>query len=54
MNNLAMTLRAQGDAAGAADLHRQALDACRRLLGPNHPTTRTVAGNLALVQRTLD
>jgi hypothetical protein len=36
-----------GDAAGAAELHRQALDARRRLLGPEHPDTLQSMNNLA-------
>ena len=54
MNNLAMVLYVLGDAAGAADLLRQAHDAYRRLLGTEHPTTRAFAENLALVERTRD
>ena len=37
MNNLAATLRAQGDLAGARKLHEEVLDIRRRVLGPEHP-----------------
>ena len=37
MNNLAATLRDLGDPADARDLLQQALDAYRRVLGPEHP-----------------
>jgi hypothetical protein len=47
MNNLAVTLVDLGDAAGAADLHGQVLDARRRLLGPEHPDTLMSINNLA-------
>ena len=47
MNNLALTLRAQGDLAGARGLQDQVLTLSRRLLGPEHPDTRTAMNNLA-------
>jgi hypothetical protein len=47
MNNLAATLVDLGDAAGAAELHRQVLEARRRLLGPEHPDTLQSMNNLA-------
>ncbi len=47
MNNLAETLRAQGDLMGARTLHEQVLDVCRRVLGPEHPDTLSSMGNLA-------
>jgi len=47
MNNLAGTLRAQGDLAGARALHEQELAICRRVLGEEHPDTLTSMGNLA-------
>ena len=39
MNNLAETLRAQGDLAGARGLQEQVLDLRRRVLGAEHPNT---------------
>jgi len=47
-NNLAETLRAQGDLAGARQHQEQVLAACRRLLGEEHPNTLTARLNLAL------
>jgi hypothetical protein len=38
MSNLAVTRRALGDVAGAADLHRQVLDARQRVLALSTPT----------------
>jgi hypothetical protein len=46
MNNLALTLGAQGDWAGARKLHEETLDIRRRVLGPEHPDTLTSAWNL--------
>jgi hypothetical protein len=46
MNNLAETLRAQGDLAGARKLLAETLDILRRVLGPEHPDTSTSAWNL--------
>jgi hypothetical protein len=40
-------LRAQGDLVGARTLHEQELDVCRRVLGPEHPSTLTSMNNLA-------
>lgn len=40
MNNLASTLKAQGDHTGARDLREQVLETSRRILGPDHPDTR--------------
>ena len=48
MNNLAETLRDQGDLAGARGLQEQVLDLSRRVLGPEHPDTLTSMNNLAL------
>jgi tetratricopeptide (TPR) repeat protein len=48
MNNLALTLRAQGDHAAARSLHEEALSARRRVLGAEHPATLTSMNNLAL------
>jgi tetratricopeptide (TPR) repeat protein len=47
MNNLAVTLHAQGDLAGARKLQAQVLDIRRRILGEEHPDTLTSMGNLA-------
>ncbi len=47
MNNLAETLRALGDHAGARELHEQTLAARRRLLGDEHPDTLSSMNNLA-------
>jgi len=47
MNNLASTLRAQGDHTGARALLEQVLDIQRRVLGPEHPNTLTSMNNLA-------
>jgi eukaryotic-like serine/threonine-protein kinase len=41
MNNLAETLRAQGDLPGARALQEKALEARRRVLGEEHPATLT-------------
>ena len=41
MNNLADTLRAQGDLAGARALQERVLEARRRVLGEEHPDTLT-------------
>ena len=46
-NNLAETLRAQGDLAGARQHQEQVLAARRRLLGEEHPDTLTARNNLA-------
>jgi tetratricopeptide (TPR) repeat protein len=47
MNNLALTLRAQGDLAGARALQERALAVRRRVLGDEHPDTLTAMNNLA-------
>ncbi len=47
MNNLAQTLYAQGDLAGARKLQEQVLEARARLLGKEHPNTLTSMNNLA-------
>ena len=51
MNNLAETLRAQGDLAGARKLQEETLAICRRVLGPEHPDTLTSMNNLAMTLR---
>jgi hypothetical protein len=48
MGNLASTLRAMGDHAGAKKLEEQVLEQSTRILGPDHPDTLTSMGNLAL------
>ncbi len=45
MNNLAGTLRNQGDLAGARQLQEAVLAACRRVLGAEHPGTSVSAWN---------
>ena len=47
MLNLAWTLKAQGDLAGARKLQEQVLEARARLLGKEHPNTLTSMLNLA-------
>jgi hypothetical protein len=47
MLNLAGTLYAQGDLAGARTLQEQVLEAMARLLGQEHPDTLTAMNNLA-------
>lgn len=46
MNNLAETLRAQGDLAGARKIQEQVLEITRRILGEEHPDTSLSAWNL--------
>jgi tetratricopeptide (TPR) repeat protein len=48
MGNLAETLRAVGDLAGARSLQEAALETERRILGDEHPGTLTSISNLAL------
>jgi Flp pilus assembly protein TadD len=47
MSDLAGTLYAQGDLAGARKLQEQVLEARRRLLGEEHPDTLAATTNLA-------
>lgn len=47
MNNLAATLRAQGDLMSARDLEEHVLAVRRRVLGDDHPDTLTSMNNLA-------
>ena len=47
MNNLASTLRNQGDLAGARKLEEAVLEARRRVQGEEHPDTLTSMNNLA-------
>jgi hypothetical protein len=51
MNNLASTLRAQGDLTGARALQESALAVRRRVLGKEHPDSLTSMNNLALTLR---
>ena len=46
MNNLAATLQAQGDLAGAREIQEQVLEISRRILGKEHPSTSIAAWNL--------
>ena len=46
MNDLAETLRNQGDLSAARKLHEEALDIRRRVLGPDHPDTLASMNNL--------
>ncbi len=47
MNNLAETLRAQGDLEGARAQQGRVLEVSRRVQGEEHPDTLTAMGNLA-------
>jgi len=49
MNNLAVTLQAQGDLTGACKLQEETLDSLRRVLGSEHPDTLTSMNNLASI-----
>ncbi|MFO1430671.1 MAG: tetratricopeptide repeat protein [Candidatus Competibacteraceae bacterium] len=51
MNNLAVTLWAQGDLAGARTLQEQVLALRRQVLGEEHPNTLTSVNNLAATRR---
>jgi hypothetical protein len=53
MDNLAATLHELGDLGRARTLHEQALDARRRVLGPEHPHTLVSMNNLAGTLRAL-
>ena len=48
MGNLAVTLSAQGDHAGARQLEERVLEVRKRVLGEEHPSTLTSMGNLAV------
>ncbi|OOP56863.1 MAG: hypothetical protein AYP45_06545 [Candidatus Brocadia carolinensis] len=48
MSNLAVTLGAQGDLAGARKLNEQVLEIRRRILGDEHPDTSNSACNLVV------
>jgi tetratricopeptide (TPR) repeat protein len=47
MNNLAVTLRAQGDLNRARELREKVLEISRRVLGEEHPDTLRSMNNLA-------
>ena len=47
MNNLAETLRAQGDLKGARGLQEEVIEIFRRVCGLEHPATLTALSNLA-------
>ena len=47
MNNLALTIKAQGDLVSAQRLHERVLGVITRVLGEEHPDTLTSIGNLA-------
>lgn len=47
LNNLGYLLQAQGDLVGAQPYYQRALAILTERLGPDHPDTRTVRGNLA-------
>jgi hypothetical protein len=49
MNNLALTLRAQGDHAGARAIQEEVLAVRRRVLGAVHPDTLASMNNLGVV-----
>jgi hypothetical protein len=51
MNNLAETLRSQGDLGAARGLQEQVLTMRRRVLGEDHPDTLTSINNLAATLR---
>jgi tetratricopeptide (TPR) repeat protein len=48
MNNLALTLRDQGEMEGARKIQEYVLEITRRVLGAEHPSTLTSMNNLAL------
>jgi tetratricopeptide (TPR) repeat protein len=47
MNEIAVTLRAQGDLEGARKINEQVLEISRRTLGEEHPVTLNTMNNLA-------
>ncbi|WP_157518894.1 tetratricopeptide repeat protein, partial [Herbidospora mongoliensis] len=49
IGNLAATLHAQGELSEARTMQEQALDARRRLLGPEHPDTLNTTASLAAI-----
>jgi hypothetical protein len=51
VNNLAYCMETLGDAAGALPLYRRALESSERVLGHDHPSTRTFRANLTRASR---
>jgi Tetratricopeptide repeat len=51
MNDLALTLRDQGNLDEAAAMSRKTLKKMQRILGDEHPTTITAMNNIALILR---
>ncbi|WP_203880394.1 tetratricopeptide repeat protein, partial [Planobispora takensis] len=47
----AYTYQAAGDLGRAIPLYEQTLTDCERVLGPEHPITKAVRGNLETVRR---
>jgi Flp pilus assembly protein TadD len=47
MNNLAGTLKAQGNLSEAPEIHEKVLESQRRILGEDHPNTLTIMNNIA-------
>jgi hypothetical protein len=54
MGNLALTLYAQGDPAGAQELKEQVLAARRRVLGEEHPDTLAAKRILARIKAQME
>jgi tetratricopeptide (TPR) repeat protein len=54
MNNLAVTLHAQGDLDGARKIHEEVLETTRRVLGSEHLDTLASMNNLAEILRAQD
>ncbi len=50
LNNIGSVLQAQGKLSEALEYYRQAHAVFEKSLGPQHPNTRIVRGNLALAQ----
>jgi hypothetical protein len=46
LTTLGTVRRRRGDAAGAVELHRRALEVLTRAVEPGHPLLRTIEGNL--------
>ena len=51
LNNLGSVLREQGDLEGAKALFERALHIFREFLGDDHPNTKTVQGNLHILEQ---
>jgi serine/threonine-protein kinase len=54
LNNLAVVRRMQGELEEAAVLYREATDAYVDVMGPGHPTSLMLSGNLGSVLNTLE